>query len=200
MPTSHVYAGRSPDHGSAHLYSLGGLGILGALVPTTGDGGRGGLLANDVAANNWQDVEVRVFIQSSTFPALFVYDDSSWRADGLADAVYTAVQKVYAAGVFEGTSTLEANVGGEQVFIRVTALDIGDDVFSAAATVTAPAPASVTVTMQAQDTGDDLFNAVAIVFDENATIEAPPIARVLIGPTPRHIGGRLLYPDEDITA
>lgn len=112
MPKSHVYAGRSPDHGSAHLYAPGGLGILGALVPTTGEGGRGGLLANDVISNGWQGSEVRLSIRSSNFQSLFVGDDSSWRADDLATGSFLATQAIYLDGVLQpGVAALSVIVG-----------------------------------------------------------------------------------------
>lgn len=107
---SFVYGGDSPDHAGSYLYSPGGLGLRGALVPTTGSGGRGGLLANDVAASGWAEVEVRVYIQSSSFASLKVFNDSSWQADSLTSGSFTAVQRVYADGVDQGTTTLQVTI------------------------------------------------------------------------------------------
>lgn len=111
MPKSHLYAGRSPDHATSHLYAPGGLGVLGVLVPTTGEGGRTGLLANDVALNGWQNVEVRCHVVSSNFPQLFIYPDSSYIAGGLADTLYQATLRVYADGQDQGTALFELLVG-----------------------------------------------------------------------------------------
>jgi hypothetical protein len=156
MPKSHVYAGRSPDHGSAHLYSLGGLGILGAQVPTTGDDGRGGLLANDVAANGWQGDELRVFIENSTFPFLFVYDDSSYIASGLQDEIYSATQKVYRNGVLEGTAVLELLIGEFTFTSTITMVETGDDIVAMSAFVATPTGGTVDASISAVESGDDI--------------------------------------------
>lgn len=164
MPKSHVYAGRSPDHATSHLYAPGGLGVLGALVPTTGEGGRTGLLANDVAANNWQDVEVRCHVVASNFPQLIIYPDSSYLAGGLADSLYQATLRVYANGQDEGTSLFELLVGGETIITTLEVQDTGAEEVVCNVDIAA-APETIAVTAVVEDQGVEQVQCVVNIFD-----------------------------------
>lgn len=169
MPKSHVYAGRSPDHATSHLYAPGGLGVLGVLVPTTGEGGRTGLLANDVALNGWQDVEVRCHVVASTFPQLVINPDSSYIAGGLADSLYQATLRVYADGQDEGTSIFELLVGGETIITTVQVQDSGTDQVVCTVAIDA-APETISITAVVEDQGADDVQCVVNIFDASQVV------------------------------
>lgn len=168
---SYVYAGDSPDHADQYLYAPGGLGILGSLVPATGEGGRPGLLYNDVVANGWQANQVRVFIVSASRPGLFVNDDSSWLWDSLVSGQHVAVQKVYVDGVAQPeTANLILTVGGIEATGALA--DGGGDRMSGVAAVVAQAIQAVGTL--ADRGGDRLSAAVNIQpFDGSITTLTP---------------------------
>lgn len=135
---SYIYDGDSPDHLGKYLYAPGGQGILGSLVPSSGEGGRPGLLYNEVQTYGWQTKAVRLVLVSATRPGLKVNDDTSWEWVGLVDGVHTAVYKAYVDGVLEpGTAQLVLTVGGDVIAATVTMVDGGGDRVSAVASVVA---------------------------------------------------------------
>ena len=61
------------------------VGILGSLIPSTGSNGPA-LAYNDVIQDSLQSNLVRIWIKDHNFPYLFVYEDTSWIAQGIGGA------------------------------------------------------------------------------------------------------------------
>lgn len=160
------------------------VGVLGSDVPTTGEGGRPGLLGPEVVLNGWQANRVRIWIEASNFPGLFVADNTSWTASNLVDGTYQATGRVYLDDVDQGTKTLTLTVGGGVLSVSITGLEAAADVASAAVTIAftgvgvtvslaesaadvaaatltiGPAPVEITASVALQEGAADVASAV----------------------------------------
>jgi len=102
----------------AHLYGGAGLGVLGSLIPATGDNGAG-YTYNDLSlpADNAKEICGRV----TTWPVsgtLTAYEDTSFEFSGAPDGSYSFQYQLYVDGVATGSPTaVSLSVGAVAVEI-----------------------------------------------------------------------------------
>lgn len=90
------------------------VGVPGSAVPTLGP--PYALLFNDVQTYGLANELLRIWIESSTFPAgsLWVYENSSYTFTGspIANGTYSAQGRLFVADVDQGTAAFTVTVGG----------------------------------------------------------------------------------------
>jgi hypothetical protein len=101
-----------------------GLGVLGAVVPSTGDNGPS-VLWNDIALPADNNVEVRAAIQSFPSAGVFAMDETgAFSFTGAPNGSYTATYYYMRAGVQTGPlNTIYLSVGPMSVQESLTAFD-----------------------------------------------------------------------------
>jgi len=110
----------APWISGAHLYGDAGLGVIGSLIPATGDNGAG-YTYNDLSlpADNAKEICGRI----TTWPAsgtLTAYEDTSFEFVA-ADGAYSFVYQLYVDGVATGSpSTVSLYVGSVPVEITAS--------------------------------------------------------------------------------
>lgn len=110
----------APWISGAHLYGDAGLGVLGSLIPSTGDNGAG-YTYNDLSlpADNTKEICGRI----TTWPAsgaLTAYEDTSFEFIA-ADGAYSFAYQLYVDGVATGSpSTVSLYVGSVPVEIAAS--------------------------------------------------------------------------------
>jgi hypothetical protein len=89
------------------------VGVLGSAVPTIGP--PNALLFNDVLTHGLGANRVRIWLESSTFPAgaLFVFEDSSYTFSGtpIANGVYSAQGRLFIDDSDQGSALFQVTVG-----------------------------------------------------------------------------------------
>lgn len=105
----------------AHLYGGAGLGVLGSLIPATGDNGAG-YTYNDLSlpADNAKEICGRVTSWPSA-GTLYAYEDTSFEFSGAPDGSYTFQYQLYVDGVATGSpETVSLYVGSVPVTISAS--------------------------------------------------------------------------------
>ncbi len=105
----------------AHLYGSAGLGVLGSLIPATGDSGAG-YTYNDLSlpADNAKEICGRVTSWPSA-GTLYAYEDTSFEFSGAPDGSYTFQYQLYVDGVATGSPTaVSLSVGAVPVTISAS--------------------------------------------------------------------------------
>lgn len=105
----------------AHLYGGAGLGVLGSLIPATGDNGAG-YTYNDLSlpADNAKEICGRVTSWPSA-GTLYAYEDTSFEFSGAPDGSYTFQYQLYVDGVAIGSpETVGLYVGPVPVTISAS--------------------------------------------------------------------------------
>lgn len=158
------------------------IGIPANEIPPGGDEGRPGMLYPDVVINGWTNQRLAIWIESSTFPALFVGDNSSWTASGLTNATFTATGRVFVNGVQDpGTKSLTLAVGIESpITSTIGMVETGDDVVAATVNVVSPVGVTVDVSMAMVELGDDVPGMTAQVTGGGVQIPGPDPFPVIV--------------------
>lgn len=105
----------------AHLYGGAGFGVLGSLIPATGDNGAG-YTYNDLSlpADNAKEICGRVTSWPSA-GTLYAYEDTSFEFSGAPDGSYTFQYQLYVDGVATGSPTaVSLSVGAVPVTISAS--------------------------------------------------------------------------------